>query len=111
MGIEAFPEIENFQHLPRRVIVKGGDSSFSQDEGARLRGIVINNIGQTIRNLKVSVVIFNEKKIPVLNTSIVPDPSAIPQGGISSFSFHLKEYPQQISDYYLYTDWTFDDKE
>jgi hypothetical protein len=110
MGIETFPEIENFQHLPRQIIVKGGTSSFDAENGASLQGIVINNIGQPIRDLKIHAVVFNEKKIPVLNSTSSGEPSQIPQGGISTFSFQFKDYPKEITDYYLYTDWKFDDR-
>ena len=111
MGIEAFPEIESFQKLPRQVIVKGGSSTFHPEEGAELRGIVINNIGQPIRNLRVHVVIFDQQKIPVLNTSTTVDPDSLPQGGIGAFTFRIKNYSQEILDYYLYANWQFDDRE
>jgi len=110
MGLETFPEIENFQKLPHQVIVKGGHSSFSLAHGAQLRGIVINNIGHTIKDLKVHVVIFNERKIPILNTSAIPVPSALPQGTIATFLFQLKDHPREILDYYLYANWKFDDQ-
>ena len=110
MGIETFPEIENFQHLPRQVIVKGGSSIYDEREGAILQGIVINNIGQTIRNLRVNLVIFNEKKIPLMSASTTPHPDTVQQGGISTFSFQVKDYPREIRDYHLYTDWNFHDK-
>jgi hypothetical protein len=111
MGIEAFPEIESFQKLPRQVIVKGGSSSFSEGSGAELRGIVINNIGHSIQDIRANIVIFDEKKIPVLNSSTAVNPSRLPQGGIGTFVFQIKDYPQQISDYYLYSGWRFDDRE
>ena len=111
MGLEAFPEIENFQKLPRQVIVKGGNSTFSEKEGAELRGIVINNIGQPIRELRVHAVILDENKIPVLSTSADPVPCDLPQGGIGSFTIQFKEYPQRIAHYYLYANWKFDDRE
>ncbi len=111
MGLEAFPEIESFQKLPRQVIVKGGNSTFSDKEGASLRGIVINNIGQSIRDLRVHAVILDENKIPVLSTSLDPDPSTLPQGAIGSFTFQFKEYSQKIGHYYLYANWKFDDRE
>ncbi|MCM8775108.1 MAG: hypothetical protein NC930_01955 [Candidatus Omnitrophica bacterium] len=110
MGLEAFPEIESFQKLPRQVIVKGGTSTFSHDQGAELRGIVINNIGHAICDVRVNVVIFDKKKLPVLSTSAATDPDALPQGGIGTFVFQLKNYPQEISDYYLYTNWKFNEK-
>ena len=109
MGIEAFPEIENFQKLPRQVIVKGGDSTFSQAQGAELRGIVINNIGHTIKDLRVNVVIFDSNKLPLLNVSTVPDQEILQQGGISNFVFQIPEHSSEISDYYLYTNWRFDE--
>lgn len=111
MGIETFPEIENFQKLPRQVIVKGGSSSFDERDGALLRGIVINNIGHTIRDLKVHVVILDKNKLPVFSTGIAADPEVLPQGGIAAFAFLLKDYPEEIRDYHLYTHWKFDDRE
>ena len=50
MGIEHFPEIETFQKLPRKVIVKGGNSGFDTKGRPELRGIVINNAGHPIRD-------------------------------------------------------------
>jgi hypothetical protein len=111
MGLEAFPEIESFQKLPRQVIVKAGGSTFSEKEGAELRGIVINNIGQSIRDLRVHAVILDENKLPVMSTSIDPAPSLLPQGAIGSFTFQFKEYPHRITDYHLYANWKFDDRE
>lgn len=111
MGLEAFPEIENFQKLPRQVIVKGGNSTFSEKDGAGLRGIVINNIGQPIRDLRVHAVILDENRMPVLSAGVDPDPNHLPQGGIGSFILQLKEYPQKIADYYLYANWKFDDSQ
>ena len=110
MGIETFPEIENFQKLPRQVIVKGGTSTFSEGDGARLNGIVINNIGNPIRDLRVHAVIFDPNKMPVLSTSTAVDPDTLAQGGIGEFAFHLKEHAQPISDYHLYANWKFDDR-
>ncbi len=109
MDIEAFPEIENFQKLPRQVIVKAGSTSFEASKGAVLRGIVINNSGHPIREVRVNVVILNERGMPVLNTSLSSDPDALPQGGIANFRFEFKEYPKAIIDYHLYTQWRFDD--
>ena len=109
MGLEAFPEIES--KLPRQVIVKGGSATFSEKEGAELRGIVINNIGQSIRDLRVHAVILDENKIPVLSTSVDPNPSTLPQGAVGAFTFQFKEYLQRIADYHLYANWKFDDRE
>ena len=109
MGIEQFPEIETFQKLPRKVIVKGGSSGFDSKGRPELRGIVINNAGHPIRDTKVSLIIFNEQEIPILNKSTIPDPAVLPQGGIASFTFILDEYDQEIKNYYLYTNWKYDD--
>lgn len=111
MDVDAFPEIQNFQHLPRSVIVKGGSTSFDTTSGAELRGIVINNIGQSIKSLRVHVVIFDERKIPLLNTSVLADPEIVPQGGIASFVFKLSDFPNAIKDYHLFTNWSFDESE
>ncbi len=111
MGIETFPEIENFQKLPHQVIVKGGNWSFSEREGAELRGIVINNIGQPIRDLRVSLVVLNDQKLPVLNTSIAAVPEALSQGGIATFIFQLKDYTERITDHHLFIHWKFDEQE
>lgn len=109
MGIEAFPEIENFQKLPRQVIVKGGTSSFDQKDGAQLRGIVINNAGHDIKEVRVHMVIFNSHKIPILSTSTHIEPETLAQGGIGNFIFQLKDHRQEIEDYHLFTSWKFDD--
>ena len=109
MGIEHFPEIETFQKLPRKVIVKGGSAGFDAKGRPELRGIVINNVGQPIRDAKVSLVIFNEQDIPILNKTAVPDQEALPQGGIGSFTFVLDDYDQEIKNYYLYATWNYDD--
>jgi hypothetical protein len=111
MGLEQFPEIESFQKLPHRVIVKGGSSQFDPKEGAELRGIVINNIGTTIREVSVNLVVFDEREMPLLNTSTTPEPSRLPQGAIGSFLFRLKDFPGEIKKYYLYPSWKYDDKE
>jgi len=110
MGIEQFPEIESFQKLPHRVIVKGGSSHFDPKEGAELRGIVINNIGQPICDVSVNLVIFDERERPLFNTSMAPDPPLLPQGGIGSFHFRLKDFPSEIKNYYLYSSWKYDEK-
>ena len=110
MGIETFPEIENFQKLPHQVIVKGGQWSISERESAELRGIVINNIGHSICDLRVSLVIFDENKLPVLNTSCAAAPASLPQGGIAAFVFQIKDHSEKVFDYHLYTNWKFDEQ-
>ena len=109
MSIQEFPEIETFQKLPRRVIVKGGSSAFSAEGKPELRGIVINNVGHLIKNVRVSLIVFNENEMPVLNASTIPDPGELPQGGIASFIFTLDEYDKEIANYYLYASWKYDD--
>ena len=109
MGIQEFPEIETFQKLPRKVIVKGGSSGFNPEGKPELRGIVINNVGHTIKDVRVSLIIFNEHEIPILNASAVPEPSSLPQGVIASFIFTLADYDKEISNYYLYVNWKYDD--
>lgn len=110
MDVEKFPEIESFQKLPHRVIVKGASSRFDPKEGAELRGIVINNTGHTIRDVSVNLVVFDERETPLFNTSTVPDPPILPQGVIGSFLFQLKDHPEEIKNYYLYPSWKYDDR-
>ncbi len=111
MGLEAFPEIESFQKLPRQVIVKGGSSTYSEKDGAELRGIVINNIGHAIRDIRVQVVILDELGIPVMSTGTEPIPAQLHQGGIASFTFKVENYTRKISDYHLTVNWKFDERE
>ncbi len=109
MGIESFPEIQNFQKLPKEVIVKGANTRFDPANGAELRGIVINNIGQPIRDIRVELVVFDRQRIPLLGTSAATDPDRLPQGGIANFHFQLKDFSQEIKNYYLHANWTFDE--
>ena len=109
MSIEQFPEIETFQKLPRQVIVKGGNSGVDSKGRPELRGIVINNMGHPIRDTTVFLVIFDEQEIPVLNKSTTTNPGAIPQGGMGSFVFVLDDYDEEITNYYLYANWKYDD--
>ena len=111
MGIEQFPEIETFQKLPRKVIVKGGSSAFDPSGRPELRGIVINNSGHPIRDVKVFLVIFSDDEIPILNKSTAPDSTFLPQGAIGSFTFTLDDYSQEIKNYYLYSNWQYDDSD
>ena len=109
MGIQEFPEIETFQKLPKRVIVKGGSSGMSTQGKPELRGIVINNIGHLVKDIRVSLIVFNQHEIPVVNAGTVPDPNHLPQGGIASFVFTLDDYDKEITNYYLYANWKYDD--
>lgn len=109
VDIQEFPEIEAFHKLPRRVIVKGGSSGLDASGKAKLGGIVINNTGHPIKDLKVCLIIFNEHEIPLLNASVVPDLSELPQGSIGSFVFTLDNYRKEIGNHYLYAIWKYDD--
>lgn len=111
MDIETFPEIENFQKLPRQVIVKAGNISFENQSKAALRGIVINNSGHPICDLKVHVVFFDRNKLPVMSTSLKADPHELNQGGIANFLFELTDQHHLVSDYHLYTRWRFHDQD
>lgn len=111
MSLEEFPAIESFQKLPHQVIVKGGSSRFDPAEGAELRGIVINNIGHTIRDVSVNLVIFDERETPLFNTSAIPDPAVLPQGAIGAFVFRIKDCPAEIKNYYLFSSWKYVDRE
>jgi len=110
MGIETFPEIESFQKLPRQVLVKGGNATVDEREGRRLSGIVINNIGQRIKDIRVSAVFFDASGIPLVNTSATSDPDHLPQGGIGSFMISLPDHLKEYSKYHLYPNWRFDDR-
>ena len=111
MGIEAFPEIERFQKLPRQIIVKGGNPSVDEEGATRLQGIVINNIGHTARDVRVNIVILNSKGIPLLNTSTPSEPTLLPQGTIGSFVFKIPHGEGDIAHHHLYATWKFDDRE
>ncbi len=111
MSIEEFPEIEAFQKLPRRVIVKGSISTVNKDGHAELSGIVINNLGQPVKGLRVNLIVFDSREMPVLNASSAPDPPRLPQGGISSFKIVAEGYKDKITNYYLYPSWQYDDSD
>jgi len=109
VGIQEFPEIETFQKLPRRVIVKGGSSGVSENGKPELRGIVINNVGHLVKEIRVFLIIFNEKEIPMLHASVEPEPKELAQGAIASFVFTLNQFDKEITNYYLYANWKYDD--
>jgi len=111
MAFEDFPEIEAFQKLPKRVIVKGGDAKLTDEGDAELAGIVINNSGQTVRDLSVIMVLFSDKHVPTMSLSVKPDPDKLAQGSISSFKFSHKGYCDKFSNYYLYSTWKYDDSD
>ncbi|MBU9889034.1 MAG: hypothetical protein KTQ49_04105 [Candidatus Omnitrophica bacterium] len=109
MGIESFPEIENFQKLPHEVIIKGAGTRFIPSEGAELRGIVINNVGHPIKNVRAQLVVFDKDRVPLLGVSTPTDPDRLPQGGMAHFHFRLKDQKQEIKDYFLHANWSFDE--
>lgn len=109
MGIENFPEMESFHNLPKQVIVKGGISGSPDSESSELSGLVINNLGQPIRQLRVNLILFDKNEIPVFNTSVEPNPTDLTQGGMASFRFLITGFQDSMSNYYLYPTWRFDD--
>ncbi|MDD5084668.1 MAG: hypothetical protein PHE61_01330 [Candidatus Omnitrophica bacterium] len=109
MGIEEFPEIETFQKLPKRLIVKGGDSTIDAKGNAVLSGIVINNLGQPVQGIKVYLVVFDDNEIPVFNVTTVPFPDVLPQGRIASFRFSIPSQKKRLENYYLYANWKYED--
>ncbi|HNV86859.1 MAG TPA: hypothetical protein PKL97_07875 [Candidatus Omnitrophota bacterium] len=111
MSIEEFPEIEDFHRLPRRVIVKGGVSRVNANGDAELSGIVLNNLGQPIKGLKVNLVVFDDREMPILNALTDPEPARLAQGGISSFKIVLPGHKEQVTNCYLYPTWQYDDSE
>ena len=111
VGIEEFPAIETFQRLPKKVIVKGGESTLTKTGSAELVGIVINNLGQPIRNVQVHLVIFDRHEIPILTITTTPNPDRLPQGGIGSFKYTVENHFEPIAHYYLYAQWLYDDSE
>ena len=109
MGIESFPEIENFQKLPREVIIKGASARLNKIEGASLQGIVINNIGHPIKNIRAQLVIFDKNQVPILGTSVPTEPDHLPQGGLANFHFQMKDHKKEIKNYFLHANWGFDE--
>jgi hypothetical protein len=109
MGIESFPEIENFQKLPREVIIKGASTHFKEAEGASLQGIVINNVGHSIKDIRAQLVIFDKDQVPLLGTSVLTEPDHLPQGGIAKFQFQLRDHKREIKNYFLHANWSFDE--
>jgi len=111
MSIEEFPEIEAFHKLPRRVIVKGGMSRINDKGNAELSGIVINNLRQPVKQVKVNLIIFNQSEIPIYNTTTFSDPERLSNGAIASFKFELEGIKDRLTNFYLYPSWNYDDSE
>ena len=108
MRLNSFPEIEDFRKLPHEVVVKGAISEPDLKKGVEVRGIVINNIGQPIKNIRVQVVVFDEYHLPQMSTSLSPTPSKLQQGGIANFVFTLEDLEKPVKDLYLHANWGFD---
>lgn len=108
MKLNSFPEIEDFRKLPHEVVVKGALSEADPKKGVEVRGIVINNIGQPIKNIRVQVVVFDEYHLPQMSTSLSPSPSKLQQGGIANFVFALTDLEKPVKDLYLHANWSFD---
>ncbi len=108
MRLNSFPEIEDFRKLPREVVVKGAISETDIQKGVEIRGIVINNIGQPIKNIRVQVVVFDEYHLPQMSTSLSPSPPKLQQGGIANFIFTFQGLEKPVKDFYLHANWGFD---
>ena len=108
-NFEHFTTIEAFQNLPRNVIVKGGKTAVLTDGVAELSGIVINNLSQPIRDIRVNLVLFDAHEIPICNVSAVPAPNRLAQGSIASFTVRAPSGGQEINNHYLYATWQYDD--
>ncbi len=108
MRLNSFPEIEDFRKLPREVVVKGAISEPDPKKGVEIRGIVINNIGQPIKNIRIQVVVFDEYHLPQMSTSLSPAPSKLQQGGIANFIFTFEGLEKPVKDFYLHANWGFD---
>jgi len=106
-----FPVIESFSKLPKKLIIKAGETALSETGDATLTGIVINNLGQAVRNVQVFLVLFNEKNIPTDHLKVSPDPNHLTQGSLSSFKFAAKGRKESISNYYLHAKWDYVDKD
>lgn len=111
MRLNSFPEIEDFRKLPREVVVKGAISEPDPKKGVEIRGIVINNIGQPIKNIRIQVVVFDEYHLPQMSTSLSPAPSKLQQGGIANFIFTFEGLEKPVKDFYLHANWGFDASE
>lgn len=111
MRLNSFPEIEDFRKLPREVVVKGAIAEADPKSGVEIRGIVINNLGQAIKNIRVQVVVFDEYHLPQLSTSVAPSPPHLQQGGIANFIFKLEGLEKKVKDFYLHANWSFDSGE
>ena len=109
-NFEHFPTIEAFQNLPRQVIVKGGKTDVVSDDTAELSGIVINNLSQPIRDIRVNLILFDEDEMPIMNLTAASNPDRLDQGTIASFTVKVRERGKPIDNHYLYATWQYDDR-
>ena len=70
-----------------------------------------NNLGQSVRDIVVHLVVFDEKEMPVINVTTRPDPDRLSQGNLASFKFVLEKFGKPIKNFYLYSNWKYDDSE
>jgi hypothetical protein len=110
VGFENFPEIESFHKLPKKIVIKAGETAFDAGGDATLGGIVINNLGQAVRNIEVFLVLFDENNIPREHLRASPNPNELPQGALGSFHFHVKGRKTKVVNYYLHARWDYIDK-
>lgn len=110
MGFEDFPSIESFHKLPKKLVIKAGDTNIDEAGDATLSGIVVNNLGQSVRNVEVSLVLFDDKNIPIEHHRVEPDPSQLPQGSLGSFRFIIKGRKKNITNYYMHARWQYVDQ-
>ena len=111
MNFEDFPEIESFHKLPKKLIIKAGETAFTEEGDATLSGIVINNLGQPVQHVEVSLILFDEKNIPQEHLRIVSSPNQLTQGALGSFRFVVKDRKEKVENYYLHASWDYVDKD
>lgn len=111
MNYADFPSIESFHKLPKKLILKAGDTVVNAEGDAVFSGIVINNLGQTVRNVEVFLVLFDKQNIPQEHLKTASDPASLAQGGLGSFRFVLKGRKERVGDYYLHAKWDYVDKD
>jgi len=107
MGFEDFPDIESFNKLPKKLIIKAGETSVTDKGEAILTGIVINNLGQTVQGVQIFLILFDDNHVPLAEHRAEPDPNKLSQGALGAFKFSLKGHRQKITNYYLHTRWSY----
>jgi len=107
MGFEDFPDIESFSKLPKKLIIKAGEASLTEAGDAILTGIVINNLGQTVKDVNLFLILFDDNHVPTEEHRVEPDPVQLSQGALGAFKFMLKGHKQKISNYYLHSRWSY----